>query len=309
MTRLKTLTFLTIGLSALVHQAHAADIIEAPVYVEPAPIPAASGWYLRGDVGYVAKSESSGDYDFFNPDPLALGVDETVHYDKFETDGTASFGAGVGYRFTDQLRADVTVDYFKTDLRGSSECAYLVEVGYFLNPVNNDCRYDDTSKVAVWTTMANAYVDIAKYGRVTPYVGAGLGFAHVKYDEQRNEIVCGSSPSCAPENYVGYHEGESSWRFAASLSAGATIDLTQRLKLDAGYRYTRIAEGDAYGYDEKDRADGASGVQGRDHGFDIHAIRAGLRYEFGGAALHPAPYHADTVSFAEPESYAEPVYK
>lgn len=308
MVRFKTISLLALGLSSAALPALAADIVEEPVYVEPAPLPVASGWYLRGDVGYVFESESSGDYGFFNPDPLALGIDEIVHYDEFKTESTASFGAGVGYRFTDHVRGDVTVDYFKADLRGSSECAYLVEVGYFLNPVDNDCRYDDTSKVSVWTTMANAYIDIAKYGRFTPYVGAGLGFSHVKYDRQRNEIVCGSSGSCPAENYVGYHEGESTWRFASSLMAGASIDLTERLKLDAGYRYTRIAEGDAYGYDEQDRAGGASGVQGRDHGFDIHAIRAGLRYEFGGAALgydEPAPVYAEP----EPAIYPEPIYK
>ncbi|WP_102957595.1 outer membrane protein [Mangrovicella endophytica] len=267
----------------------AADIIEEPIdIVEPLPEkPDYSGWYIRGDVGYVFKSKTSGDYNFWNPGPLGgnptytQGIDNREFYDSFELKNTASFGVGAGYRFNDFVRADLTVDYFRTDVKGSSQCGYLVETGYLLDPVDNDCRYDDSSKATVWTTMANAYVDIGHYGIITPYVGAGAGFAYVKYDDLHNVISCNGEP-CGNQTdiYIGEHGGETSWRFASSLMAGATFDLTDQLKLDAGYKYTRINEGDAFGYDGPDRETGASGVQTRDHGFDIHAIRAGLRYEF-----------------------------
>ena len=62
--------------------------------------------------------------------------------------------------------------------------------------------------------------------------------------------------------------------------AGASVDLTHSLALDVGYRYTRVFEGDAFKFDASDRAAGATGVQGRDNGFNMHTVRAGLRYSF-----------------------------
>lgn len=278
MQRLSAITVLACvtmaGSSAAVH---AADIIveQPPVYVEEAPAYAAApeytGWYLRADAGYVFESETDGDYLFYNQ--FTNTYDDRYHYDEIRLDRAFSFGAGAGYRFAKHFRADVTADYFQTDVKGSTACPLML--GF-----NSDCRFDDSSEADIWTAMANAYVDLPYFGAVTPYFGAGLGFAHVSYGELRNEQDCGSSPNCPTTPFVGTHEGEESWRFASSLMAGASIDLTQQLKLDAGYKYTRIYKGDAFGFDEFDKSFGASGVQGRDHGFNVHAVRAGLRYEF-----------------------------
>jgi opacity protein-like surface antigen len=258
---------------------HAADLIE-PAYEAPAPI-STSGWYLRGDVGLVMRSKNSGDWDFYNQLPGVEGIDDTHKYESLEIDRAASFGGGLGYRFTDQLRADATVDYFKADVDGQTPCPFMVKTnpdGLAL-PFDAECNLKGSTEVAVWTAMANAYVDIGHFGPVTPYIGAGSGAAHVKYSDYEEDQVCGAPFSCP---YTGTHDGMGSWRFASSLMAGATVDLTAQLKLDAGYRYTRIEGGDAYGYDAADSSFGATGTQGRDSGLDIHTVRAGLRYEFGG---------------------------
>lgn len=281
MRRFTSLSLMALGLLLGSAPVFAADIIEEPIYVAPAP--SFAGWYIRGDAGYNFESKTRGSYNFWNPDPVSNGVDNVESYDEIKLRGSGSFGVGAGYRFSDQFRMDVTLDYSKHDVKGSSRCGYLIEDGYDLDPVNNDCRFNDTSETEIWTTMANAYVDIAHFGPITPYIGAGAGFAYVSYDKMRNEIICGTGPGCAinaPTNYVGIHEGMDDWRFAASLMAGASVDLTQQMKLDFGYRYTRISDGDAYGYDEVDRASNAKGVQGRDNGFDMHTVRAGLRYDF-----------------------------
>ena len=324
-SRLLTTVALIGAVSSFSSFAKAADIIEEqPYFPPPAPViveeVATGGWYLRGDVGYVFKSKTDGYYNGWNIDPGVQFVDDVFHYDSIETKGAASFGVGVGYRFTDHLRVDATVDYFRTDVDGRSNCNTQVQQSYNIL-ANAGCYYDDSSKVSIWTALANAYVDLGTYGRITPYVGAGLGFAHVKYDDQTNEIVCGSNPNCPATNYVGVHAGKSSWRFASSLSAGASIDITHKLKFDAGYRYTRISGGDAFGYDELDRSFGASGVQGSDNGFNIHAVRAGLRYEFGGGGSDfggfgkgkgkaVEPIYASTPLYEEPAPiYEEPIYK
>lgn len=290
MPKFRTLACLSLGL-AFAADARAADIIQEPVYAEPRPAPETSGWYLRGDVGYVFKSRNSGEWDFYNVLPGVEGIDDTYDWDKVELKSTASFGAGVGYRFSDQVRVDATLDYFKTDVNGSTPGPFMVQIdpnGLNL-PYDAELTYKQTSEAAVWTGLANAYIDLGAFGRVTPYVGAGIGVARVDYDDMTNEQICGAPYSC-PMSWT--NEGMDSWRFATALTAGASVDITQALKFDGGYRYTRIEGGDAFGYDEPDRAGGATGVQYRDDGFDIHTLRAGLRYEFGGAGFggSPAPF-------------------
>ncbi|GGD94308.1 HEAT resistant agglutinin 1 protein [Aureimonas endophytica] len=256
----------------------AADLIEQPLPVEEAPI--ASGWYLRGDVGYVFKDKSKGNWDFWNEYPGYEGVDDTFHYKNFELGDAASFGAGVGYRFNDMLRVDATVDYFNPDFKGSTQCPSYVAASQFGQAAPNIvCGYNDRADVDVWTAMANAYVDLPVFGpTVVPYIGAGIGAAYVDYGTMTSEqcgIKCGD-----PTNVSFEHEGLDDWRFAASLMAGATIDLTGALKLDAGYKYTHVTGGDAFAYDETAKLAGASGAQIRDDGFDLHTVRVGLRYEF-----------------------------
>ncbi|ORE91143.1 outer membrane protein [Aurantimonas sp. 22II-16-19i] len=314
---MKTLLLTTVAAigawSAFAPAAMAADIIEEPVYVTPpAPVPVVqtSGWYLRGDIGYNFKSKSDGHWDFYNI--FYPGVDDSHRYDELNLKNSANFGAGVGYRVNDYFRLDATADYFRANAEGRTECPYQIK-----NDPNHGlggdpdavCNYDDTSKASIWTIMANAYVDVGTYGRITPYIGAGIGAAHVSYSDSSTTENC---PECVPTwvPYEGTHPGLSSWRFASSLMAGASVDITEQLKIDAGYKYTRISGGKAFGYDSEDTAYGASGTQMEDNGFNIHTVRAGLRYEFGGSSFgkgkEPAPlYTAQDTVYAEPA----PIYK
>lgn len=252
---------------ALVPAAQAADIIEPIIPIIEPELPY-SGWYIRGDVGYVFSSETDGSFRYYDAHKNKYGDD--FRYSSIEFGDTWTAGGGVGYRWAEHFRTDVTVDYYDFDVKGRSSCAYSYGYG--------DCRYNDTSSADVWTAMANAYVDLPYLGPITPYFGAGIGAAYVSYGRMHNEICDGG---CGKEsNYVGYHDGASDWRFASSLMAGASVDLTHSLALDLGYRYTRVFSGDAFEFDDADKLAGASGVQSKDNGFNIHAIRAGLRYSF-----------------------------
>lgn len=249
--------------------AFAADILE-PIPVVATPVPDDySGWYIRGDVGYVFSSSTDGHYRAYDTN-FGRYTDE-FHYSDIDFGDTYSLGGGVGYRWAEHFRTDLTVDYYDLDdIKGSSDCSYSFGLG--------NCRYNDSSSADVWTAMANAYVDLPYFGPITPYFGAGIGAAYVDYGSLNNEIC---TPDCGVSgNYVGTHEGYDDWRFATALMAGASIDLTHSLALDVGYRYTHVYGGDAFSFDEGDRALGAAGVQLKDNGFDIHTVRAGLRYSF-----------------------------
>ncbi|WP_290895401.1 outer membrane protein [Hoeflea sp.] len=247
-------------------------IVEAPIYEPPVshPLPAASGWYIRGDVGY-SWNRSRG-VDFFQGD-----LNTYSSFTSSKLRGSYSVGAGVGYQISDYLRSDVTFDYFgKAKFRGSTAgtCGGLAP-----------CTSTDLAEMTAYSLLANAYVDFYKQGRFTLYGGAGIGGTHVKWNGLENTACRDDGTGCVPTDY---HGGGAKWRFTYALMAGASVDLTCNLKADVGYRYRRVSGGGMF------RALNSSGYQGYDRGFDAHDVRGGLRYSFGGCAqeevyIEPAP--------------------
>lgn len=260
--------------------ARAADMVEeAPVYVEPAaPIeePATySGWYLRGDVAYTFESKTHGHYHAW--DAAAYPDLQRFDYDELRYKWGHDVSFGIGYQFNESWRGDLTAGHWSRKVKGSASSPWRC-LG--VNPADVSCRFDDSSDVEAWEFMANGYYDFLRWGRFTPYVGAGLGFARVSYGDLRNEATCldaGGSPigGCG---YVADHPGRDSNRFVWALMAGTSIDINERLKADIGYRFARTEGGDAWGWDASDTSGGATGTQSYDHGFDVHQIRAGLRF-------------------------------
>ncbi len=90
---------------------------------------ASSGWYLRGDVGWAFLDWNGG-----------------------SNDDDVTFGGGFGYRYNENVRADVRVDY-----AGDYEIGGGAELGF-------------------GTALVNGYFDIPIGGQMTPYLGAGIGY-------------------------------------------------------------------------------------------------------------------------------------
>lgn len=256
---------LALGIAA---PAEAADYDPLPVYRDApqyAPVEVGSGWYLRGDVGYNASTNPRGDFTYrtFNAgaysDHTATSADLS---DEF------TFGLGVGYSFTDMLRGDVTVSRLSSDFSGSGPCNAA------LGP---DCRTVGESELTAYAALANAYVDLGTFVGFTPYVGAGAGFTYVNWDDMQSSNYCGGVPCAA--NPGATHPGESDWRFTYALMAGVAYDLSENMKLDLGYRYMKVKDGDMFGWDADSAAEGARGMQGRDPGLSTHEVRLGLRFE------------------------------
>ncbi len=255
--------------------AFAADVYQPmePVPEQPVEVIQTSGWYLRGDVGYAWNHLRGANY--YQGGPGGSVTD----FESADIDDSWVIGGGVGYQFNNYLRADVTADYWgNADFAGST-------LG-FCGSVPGPCVSSDKSSVSAWSLMANAYVDIGTYGAFTPYVGAGIGATHVKWDGLRNTSCSVSNPAaCDPTTD---HSGESKWRFTYALMAGTAIDLTCNLKADVGYRFRQVDDGDMFGF-----ANG--GGPGSDEGFYIHEARAGLRYSFGNTC--EVPYEPPPVVY------------
>jgi opacity protein-like surface antigen len=250
---------------ALMLSAGAADAADAfqpqPEPLMDAPeitVQEASGWYLRGDVGYSFNKMRGAEYFQGSNDTL-------VDFDRTDLKDNFLVGAGVGYQINSMFRTDLTFDYLgRSDFRGATTglCGTVT------------CTSSDRAEMEAYTLMANAYVDLGTYGYFTPYVGAGIGGSYVKWSNLRNTI-CGPGGCDTTE-----HDGKGKWRFGYALMAGATIDVTCNWKADIGYRYRRIGGGDMFGYAD-------NGGPGEDKGFETHEARVGARYTFGGCEAPP----------------------
>ena len=123
------------------------------------------------------------------------------------------------------LRGDVGMSFLEWD-GGSDDSAWVFGggIGYQYNEnmradltVDWSGKYDvgAGSKLSNTTVLGNLYYDFANSSAFTPYVGAGVGYGWV---------------SDTPLN--GKESG-----LAFGLAAGASVDLTDSLALDVGYRF------------------------------------------------------------------------
>jgi opacity protein-like surface antigen len=275
---------LLVGALALggVSPALAADIYEPPVVeLPPAPIYKtvdSGSWYIRGDIDYHKSTFRGADYITYGSGTPVPGS-KSFDFGKLEASWSA--GAGIGYQANRYLRADLTADYwFKSDFRGQTSDHTAVST--------------DRSSMSAFLLLANAYADLGTYYGFTPYVGAGIGGARVKWDSLHNTYGHVSD----------HHKGATEWRFAYALMAGASYCLTSNLQADLGYRYSRIQGGRMF---EEYSTSGASigAGPGFDKGLDTHEVRGGLRWSFGAGNPNCAPKEVAYV----PEPTYEPVYK
>jgi opacity protein-like surface antigen len=279
---LKTALIAGFAVTGFASSGFAADL-DQPIFTEQAPdyqpVEIGNGWYIRGDIGYAASHSSSGDHTFRAFDPTSKLYSPQT-FATSSTDADISIGIGAGYQFNDWFRMDGTAERFSGGFKGTTvgsiPCSTLAAY------VGTTCASNDTQDYTAYQLMANAYVDLGTYVGVTPYVGAGIGFTGVTYGSLTNSLYCvpgiNACPVGAPAIAPITHEGASDWRLTYSAMAGLGYSLSQNVKLDLGYRYSKIASGDQFKFDAAPIAAGATGVQGKDAGFDRHELKVGVRY-------------------------------
>jgi len=279
--------------------ARAADlppIYETPIYQdvpEVQPVEIGSGWYLRGDVSYDFESDVDVTGSEYRPDFASYGAGQNYNssqygalgaaHDGLQLDAGATLGIGFGYQFTDYFRGDLTARYWSADIGGTDRIDscydYLTATGQ--NAPEASCNAAMGAEATGLELMANAYADLGTFVGFTPYVGAGAGAVRVKYDNIDMAHDCTvNGNSCAGSFYDGAasYDGATSWRFAYSLMAGVSYDISRNLKVDLGYRFLDVDGGDAYHYAGDVAASGQLGLSAEDDGFQRHSVQAAIRY-------------------------------
>ena len=251
MGSLKTLWSLA-ALVGLAAPALAADMLPPPpAEAGPAMSELGTGWYLRGDIGYVEYSKPK----------EALGYSAGLPFDSIRQPNTWSIGGGFGYAFNSWFRADATVDW-----RADSRITALSSGSNYVNGFSTDSlKFEST------TVLLNGYVDLGKWFGITPYVGAGVGLAHNRLHDYWSQVTCLTVVCSAvfSQDRVRHQPGSKN-SLAWALMAGAAVDLGMGFKLDLGYRFVRIG-------DAKTELDTA-GFGFKLKPLDAHEARIGVRY-------------------------------
>ncbi|MGO4704964.1 outer membrane protein [Microvirga sp. 2MCAF38] len=236
---------LAIALGSL--RALAADLPPAPS-IDEADDEVGSGWYLRGDIGALEQltPHRGRAFGFGDVGPVARG----------RVDRNFSAGVGIGYQLSPWFRAEIAVDQ-------RFEASYkAVRFGA------NVTTAIDRADFSATTFMANAYLDLPIVDGVTPYIGAGLGFGRNRI-EGAERWLYGADGVFTGIAALGTRTNTS---FIWTLMAGIAFDMTSNLKLDLGYRYTRLG-------DARSRVgSNASAIRASD--IDGHEFRIGARYLF-----------------------------
>ena len=222
------------------------------------------GLYVKGQLGYLWNDFRGATYS------VSGG---TADLDG-ELDDSWYAGVGVGYQINPYLRTELMFDYmFDTDFTGSTVGLCGAGGGGLVA-----CTSTDTSTWNAYTLMASVYVDLdfwsagsasgSGWGYIVPFIGGGIGGTYGDWDPLTN-TACQTADPTICETFT--HPGESGWRFAWQLEAGASYYFRCDFAGEASYRYRRIEGGPMFGYQ-------AFTGPGWDDGIGVQSVNVGLRY-------------------------------
>ncbi len=202
------------------------------------------GLYLRGTVGYV---------DYKRPEADFADQPSTSNLSRESLNNTAIVGAGLGYRFNANVRADVTLDHtFDARFKGVVVPASLTAVS-----ITDQAQFQSS------TFMVNGYLDFRPVMGFTPYIGAGIGIAQNIFSRQVLATGIGTSVHLA---------GGDDFSLAWALMAGVGYQLSSNFTLDLGYRYASLGAVKTRSYD--------TGIGVDMESIGAHEMRLGVRYSF-----------------------------
>jgi opacity protein-like surface antigen len=226
MGSLKKLALAGAAVIVTVPAALAADM---PLMPPPPPPPAecCGGWYLRGDIG--VSTEQAGKFHEDGLNPLPTSVQNAAS--GFETGGL--FRLGVGYQFTPWFRADITGEW-RTPATWSS-----FDVANFNGTLIPEHVTVHKSEIVA---LANVYADLGTWWCVTPFIGAGAGFAGVKLANFQETAIASLSPLFGTNilNANNFAADQTQWNFAWALHAGLSYKVTPGFSVELAYRYLNM---------------------------------------------------------------------
>jgi opacity protein-like surface antigen len=211
--------------------AYAADLLPPPPQLEPpplrGPVEEPVGFYLRGDLGVgidtISNLSSEITPGFVVPDR---------RFDGYNLGDSAVFGIGIGYKFNNWFRGDVTAEYRSSSQYNAIGSYDSTQFGGTCSnnlAVSGRCTDLYSGHVESVVVLANIYADIGTWYGVTPYVGAGLGVANIRFGSVVDQEI--------GDTGGGYSLPTWHTNFAWAAMAGLAYHVSPNLILEMGWRY------------------------------------------------------------------------
>lgn len=227
MGSLKKLALAGAAVIVTIPAVHAADM---PLMPPPPPAPVEfGGWYLRGDIGFSV--DRAGTFHEEGLVPAPTSVQNAAG--GFETGGI--WRVGLGYQFNSWLRADITGE-FRTPATWES-----FDIANFNGTLIPEHITVHKSEVVA---LANVYADLGTWWCITPFVGAGAGFAGVKLSNFQETAIAGLDPVQGGFliNANNFAADQIQWNFAWALHAGLAYKVTPNFSVELAYRYLNMGD-------------------------------------------------------------------
>jgi opacity protein-like surface antigen len=233
-------------------------------YYAPPPAQDFGGWYLRGDVGVTTTTNGKlhdNLYDTIPPGGL------TQNGEGFT--GGNSYGIGVGYQFNNWFRADVTGEYRSRVAFSGSDFATF-SGGSALSDVYQ-------GGYTSWVGLVNAYADLGTWWCLTPFVGVGVGAAHIQTTGLQDSGLAFAPGAGITGSGSYFANGASTTNFAWAVHAGVAYKVTNNFTIELAYRYLDMGtavHGNGSSFDGSNA--GPSSFQFRD--LTSQDVRLGVRW-------------------------------
>ena len=204
---------------------------------------AEEGWYGRADLGYGFGGQLDHDPAFESAGSLAGDSD---------VDGTYLGDLGLGFGFNNGFRLEGVVGYRSGELDEADGVngipADITDVN--TGTVTQFSAQSPDGNAQILDFMLNGIYDFNREGSWQPYLGAGLGVAKVK--AKASSLGFGTvTPTTSNVLGSGLANGfsDTETAFAYQGLVGLGYALSERLKLDLGYRYYVVEDLDFNGRD------------------------------------------------------------
>jgi opacity protein-like surface antigen len=253
--------------SLLTSAAFAADmpsIMPPPQpYYAPPPAQDFGGWYLRGDIGQTNSSGKLHD-NLYDTVP-AGGLQQNG--ERFS--GGTSYDVGVGYQFNNWFRGDITGEYrSRVSFSGSDYATFAG--GSALSDVYQ-------GGYTSWVGLVNAYADLGTWWCLTPFVGVGVGAAHIQTDGIQDSGLAFAPGKGITGSGSYFANGASTTNFAWAVHAGVAYKVTNNFTVELAYRYLDMGTAvHGYGASFDGSNAGPSSFQYRD--LTSQDVRLGVRW-------------------------------
>ena len=212
--------------------------------------PANSGVYIGANYGVGIANKIGGEYKY----------DEGKYLKPRRPDNSQIFGLALGYKFDDNVRAELAVNHFH-NFKFKHHVAEKDNSGSVL-----DMHFDQ--KISANALFTNLYFDFSEFEKFTPYINMGMGIFRNKLGNLNADI----KQDEADIFNVSLVKKNSKNKLAYNIGAGVTCKFNDKVSWELiNYRYYNLGRTSTKPDDDGDIYTAK---------LRIHSINTGIRFNF-----------------------------